>query len=89
MMIQIFFLVISFSFGLNATFISQKSSTFSNIALFFIVTFGAIIIRPWALKILYKFAYEPYSRVEDYIDYQGRGSDTGKSEKQAIVMMFD
>lgn len=72
LMIQIFFMAVSVGIGINQTLISFDLTTFTtdqlNIAIFFIVIGCVLIVRPIAIKLIYKLLYEPYSRVEDYID---------------------
>lgn len=71
LMLQSYFLTISLAFAINSALLSlDYSSEFSlietKIGLFFIIMFGALLMRPIVLKMMYGLLYEPYARVEDY-----------------------
>ena len=64
-------MLISLAFAINASMVSSNMTEIFKdkvklIGIFFIVVVGVIILRPIALKVLYKVFYEPTSRVESY-----------------------
>ena len=75
MMIQIYFMSISLAFAINSALLSAGNGGYSDInttgakvGLFFIIMVGVLLLRPISLKVMYGMLYEPYGRVEDYID---------------------
>jgi hypothetical protein len=63
---------LSLAFAINSALLSADSaqseftSLGSKVGFFIIVVLGAVLLRPLALKGMYRMLYEPYGRVEDY-----------------------
>jgi hypothetical protein len=75
LMLQIYLMLISIAFGINASLVSiDMSDVFSEgpsfIGLYLIVVICILLGRPYALRVLYGLLYEPYSRVESFQNHE-------------------